>query len=890
MSVLTDLLERVRALFLRRREERELDEEMRFHLEREAEQHRRAGASEAEARRLAAIALGGVERTKEEVREARGTRLLEDILSDFNLTLRSLARRPGFATVTILTLAIGIGGTTAVYSAVDAVLLQPLPYRQPGQLVRLYQAYVNAPDARQFVTPVHFLDYRTRMSSFDGVAAILTYSETGADIGQGESARRIRLLPVSADYFDVLGVHPVIGHAFQRADEIGSAKVVQDIGPGASLVVLSRSLWEQHFGGDPGAVGKTIVMNGTSYTVAGVMPRGFVDPIAGGIDAWVPMDLRPGSDPDNVNNHYLTVLARLRPGTPIERAQAELDLLGGELARDYPRAQDIRARLYPLKQDVVGSSSRALEVLFGAVVLVLILACVNIANLLLVRGSERAHEFALRSALGARRARLVRQLLIESLTLAMVGGVAGLIVARLGIAAIVALGAGSISRLATLTFEPRLLAFSFAVAATSAVGFGLVPALRAARTDPGNALRDQSRSSTGSVAQMRLREWLVVSQVALAFVLLVGAGLLIASLQRLHRVNLGIQPAGALVFELHLPDARYDSTARARFYDAFAKQVEGLGGVVAAGGVSRLPATGSYHSWGVRALTGPLAGDPRRNDDDAEQRVIAGDYLKTLGIPLIEGRTFDARDDATAPFRVLVSRSVAERFFPGVDAVGQQLRTGGHDSEVIGVVGDVALDPEGTRAGHVYHWHSQWAGDRNWALVQVVRASGSLQSLEAATRRLLATLDPQLVMFKPMTLGDAVGQGEAQRAFTLYILAAFALGALALSALGLFGVLSYGVRARTREFGIRMALGAEAGAILLGVLRQGLGMTAIGTLVGLVGAAALSRLMSSLVFQVHPLEPGVLIGAALFMAGVAGVAAYLPARRATTVDPRTALQ
>jgi putative ABC transport system permease protein len=890
MSVLSDMLERLRALLLRHIDERELDEELRFHVEMEAEQHRRTGASEAEARRLGAIALGGLEPTKEEVREARGTRLLEDTLSDFTLTLRSLARRPGYAFVTVLTLAIGIGGTTAVYSAVDAVLLQPLPYRQPGQLVRLYQAYVNAPDARQFVTPVHFLDYRGRMSSFDGVAAILTYSETGADIGQGESARRIRLLPVSADYFDVLGVRPVIGHAFQRADEVGSAEVVQDIGPGASIVVLSRSLWEQRFEGDPRAIGKTIVMNGASYTVAGVMPGGFVDPIAGRVDAWVPMDLRPGRDPENVNNHYLTVLARLRPGTPIERAQAELDLLGGELARDYPRAQDTRARLYPLKEDVVGSSSRALEILFGAVVLVLILVCVNIANLLLVRGSERAHEFALRSALGARRARLVRQLLIESLTLALAGGVAGLIVARLGIAAIIALGAGSISRLGTLTFEPRLLAFSFAVAAASAIGFGLAPALRAARTEPGNALRDGGRSSTGSATQMRLREWLVVSQVALAFVLLVGAGLLIASFQRLRRVDLGIQPAGALVFELHLPDARYDSTARARFYDVFAKQVEGLAGVVAAGGVSRLPATGSYHSWGVQALTGPLAGDPRRNDDDAEQRVISGDYLKTVGIPLIEGRIFDARDDATAPSRVLVSRSVAERFFPGVDAVGQRLRTGGHDSEVIGVVGDIALDPEGSRAGHVYHWHSQWAGDRNWALAQVVRANGSLQPVEAATRRLLAGVDPQLVMFKPMTLSDAVGEGEAQRTFTLYILAAFALVALALSALGLFGVLSYGVRARTREFGIRMALGAEGGALQLGVLRQGLGMAAIGTMVGLIAAAALSRLMSSLVFQVHPLEPGVLIGAALFMVGVAGVAAYLPARRATAIDPRTALQ
>jgi predicted permease len=889
MSVFTDLFERLRAIVFRGREERELQEELRFHVDMETEQQRRAGLDQDEARRRSLVALGGIERTREDARDARGTRLLQDGAGDFLYALRTLARSPGFSIVAILTLAIGIGGTTAVFSAVDAVLIQPLPYAQPGQLVRLYMSYGKEVDARGFVTPVHFLEYRSRMSSLSSTAAVVTYNETGADIGTGDAVRRIRLLPVSAEYFDVLGAQPMLGRAFSRDAESGEGPV-EDVKVGARSVILSRRLWEETFQGDMHVIGRPLLMNGLSYAVAGVMPAGFADPLAGVIDAWVPLDLRAGRLASNASNHYLSVIARLRPDVPLARAQAELDVLGASLARQYPNAVDKRARMYPLKADIVGSSSRALQIMLGAVALVLILVCVNIANLLLVRGSERAHELALRSALGAARTRLVRQMLMESLVLALAGDFAGLVVARVAMSAIVRLGAGSIPRLATLTLEPRLLAFSLVIATLCAVGFGLAPALRAARTEPSDVLREQGRSATGGGARMRLREWLVVSQVSLAFVLLVGAGLLIASFQRIRQVDLGFSPGDALVFELNLPGARYDSIARAHFYDAFARQLEAIPGVSAAGAISRLPATGEYHQWGTQALTGPLAHEEQRGDIDAEQRVIAGDYLKAAGIPLIEGRNFDAHDDAGAPDRALVSVSLAKRLFPGVRAIGQQLRTGGRTSEIIGVVGDIAINPEGRPDRYVYHWHAQWAGDRNWALTQVVRASGSLDVLEGEARRALAALDPQLVMYRPMTLADAIGRGEAQRAFTLRLLASFAVVALALSALGLFGVLSYGVRLRQREFGIRMALGAEVGTIRRMVLLQGLGMTAAGTAIGLLGALAISRLMGSLVFHTSPLEPRVLIGAALFMSVVAGVAAYLPAHRATAVDPRTALQ
>ncbi len=878
MSMLTDIVERVRSIIFRRRDERELAEELAFHATMEAEQLERRGLSPGEARRQSALALGGVERVKDDVRDARGTRFLHDGQRDFAFALRTLARNPGFAIVAILTLAVGIGGTTAVFSAVDAVLLQPLPYQQPGQLVRLYYTDVRRKVDRGVVTPVHFLDYRQSMSSFASIAAVFLYDETGADIGTGDDVRRIRVLPVSADYFDVVRVQPSIGRPFGRDEETG-----------APVVVLSHALWKERFGGRTSAVGQPLTMNGRSYAVAGVMPDGFVDPIAGSVDAWVPMDLGPGRNLDNVDNHYLSVIARLRPDATIARAQGELDRLSETLAARYPDARYAGARLDPLKEDIVGESSKPLQIMLGAVALVLVLICVNLANLLLVRGSDREREFALRSALGAERRRLVRQTLIESLTLALAGDLAGIVVAHFAMMAIVAIGAGSIPRLSALTLEPRLLVFSLVIASLSAVGFGLAPALRAAKTQPGDILREQSRSATSGGVQMRLRQWLVVSQVALAFVLLVGAGLLIASFQRIRQVPLGVRPEGVLTFELHLPDARYDSTARARFYETVAERIAALPGVASAGGVSKLPGTGDYNMWGTRAVTGPLA-NTERAGMPGQNRVVSGRYFEVVGIPLLDGRLFDERDDATVPRRVIVSRTVADRLFPGVRAVGQRLTTGGGDREIIGVVADVALDPQGRSGGYVYHPHRQFAADRNWSLIQVVRAAGSLEQLQGEVRRVIASLDPQLVMFKPMPLTDAIGRGEAQRVFTLRLLTTFAAVALGLAALGLFGVLSYGVRLRRREFGIRMALGANGGSIRRMVLREGMVVTAIGVTIGVLGAVALSRVLASLVFGISALDPRVLAGAAAFMTLVGALAAYLPAHRATSVEPSSVLQ
>ena len=801
---------------------------------------------------------------------------------DVQFALRTLRRSPGFALVAILTIAIGVGATSAIASAVDAALVQPLPYQQPGQLVRLYQADTIRPEDRGFVTPVHYLAFRSRLASFSAVAAVATYSEAGADIGTGESARRIRVLPVSSDYFDVTRVRPLLGRGF-RPEEDDEA---------ATVVILSYELWQQQYEGTPSIVGRAIDMNGAPHTVIGVMPRGYRDPVAGSIDAWTPVDLREGKDPSNINNHYLSVIGRLRPTIPMTRAQAELDLLMLSMAKEYPNSSRVRsvARLYPLKDDIVGGATRSYMLMLGAALLVLMLVCVNVANLLLVRGSERARELAVRSALGASRSRIVRQLLLESVALALVGGAAGLVVARGTMAVILAIGAGSMPRIETMHVDAHLLIIALLLSTSSAIGFGLGPALRMARSEPREVLQEQGRSFTGGRRQMRMRQWLVIAQVALAFVLLVGAGVLLASFSRLRDLDLGVRTDHVLTYELHLPEARYDSTARARLYEEIAARTEALPGVRAAGGVSKLPATGQYHEWGVQALTGPLANNQREGNIGGQNRVVSGDYFRAVGIPIIDGRVFDAHDDNRAPDRVVVSRRLAEQLYPAVRAVGQRLNTGNHDSEIIGVVGDVAVDAEGRVEPYVYHAHRQFAGDRNWGLIQTVRTTGEPTALQNTLRQTIAALDPQLVMYKPVALNDAIGRGESQRRFTMQMLTAFAAVALALAALGLFGVLSYGVRLRTREFGIRMALGAEAGSVRGLVLREAFTVTGLGVALGIAGAVALSRVITSAAFQTAPLDPRVLASVVAFIAAVATAAAYVPAYRATTVDPRTTLQ
>jgi predicted permease len=888
MSIVSDVVERVRALVFRQRADRELREELEFHVRMEAEQQQRAGVDASEARRRGMLALGGMTRTAEEVRDARGTRGTTDMVSDMRYALRMLRQRPGFTLVAMLTIAIGVAGTTAVFSTFDTVILRALPYQRPGQLVRLYKTDDGAPDERSVVSPVHFLQYRARFASMQRMAAMNLYDKSGADIGSGSDVRRIRTEIVSSGYFKVLGTPPLLGRGFTVDEETG---VDDDTRPGRAVVVLSNRMWRDRFHGSPQAIGASLVMSGVPHIIVGVMPPAFADPVLGPeVDAWVPLNLTPGKDISNAGDQYLSVIGRLAPGVTLGRAQAELDGLGRQLKLEYAtQAPHTLARLYPLKDDVVSGARGSLQLILGAVVLVLVLVCVNIANLLLVRSSERAREFAMRAALGARRGRLVRQLLTEGLVLALGGALLAVPIAEMLMTGIKALGASSIPRLDGLHLDLPMLGFAATVAVACAVLFSVAPAWRAAHTDPADVLRRSGRSITGDRAQGRWRTALVVSQVTLAFVLLAGAGVLIASFRKLHDVPLGVTADGVLTFRIYLPDVRYDSLARTAFHHRFDAALTALPGVRAAGATSWLPATGSYHSWGVRALSGPLTGTDAANRG-AEQRIVTPGYFGALGLRVLAGRVFDARDNAAAPDRVVISKAFADALYPHVSAIGQRLRTGGHNSDVIGVVNDAAIDPTGTTAFTVYHVHDQFSGDRNWALYEVVAVRGAMDPVTQAARRTLAAIDPALVLDQPASLDDVIGKGTAQRAFTLKVLMAFSLTALLLAALGIFGVLSYTVRLRRTEFGVRMTLGATPAQIRTVVIRQALTVCAVGVVFGVVGSLALSRVMATMVFRMSPADPRVLLVVAAVMAIIATGAAYLPARRATSVEPREVLE
>lgn len=883
MHRLKGWLKQLRALVRKDRVEREMDEEIAFHLRMETEKNLERGMDPEEARRAARQAFGGVERVKEEVREARWVRPLDLLGGDTRYAVRLLRSWPGFTAAAILTTALGVGGTTAVFSVVRGVLLEPLPYEAPGRLVRLYQVDVEAPEKNLYVSAPHFKDYREMASSFESLATLYTYDPIGADLVLDDRPTRIRLLRVSADYFRVLRQEPTRGRGFHRDEEAGER-----------LAVVSRALWRRA-GLEARGLGSAIELDGRDYTVVGVMPAGFEDPLVGRVDAWIPEDLH-GGGAQYPGNHFLSVIGRLAPGVTPERARDEMATLDAALLEKYPRVDnDGGFRLVPLHEDLVARARPALLLATGAVVLVLLIACVNLANLLMVRSLGRLREVALRSALGAARGRIAVQLLVESVVLAAAGGLAGVAVAAGGLELILRVGRDAIPRAGGIGVDGTVLAVAAAVTLATGCVAGLAPALRLTRTSPLASLGESSRAATGGRGYVRLRQALVAGQVGLALALLVGASALAASVQRLAEVDLGVRTDGILTFELNLPAGRYDAERRAALHRRMTDALENLPGVRAAGAVTSLPATGSFYQWGTRPLTGPLAGDDEALID-GEQRIVSGRYFEALGISLLDGRLFDDRDDPDAPPVAVVSRRTAERLFPGAPALGQRIRMGGVERTIVGVVEDVALDPEGTPASHVYHLHRQYA-ERHWALHYLVAtgtpAQGATDGLALdllpAIRAEVAEIDPRLVVHQPTTLTGVVERGTSQRRFAFALVGSFGLLALALATIGLYGVLAFAVRHRTREIGVRVAMGAGPGRVVGMVLRDGLAVTLTGLAVGTLGALALGRLLTALVFRTELTEPAVLGSAAATLAAAAAVAVLLPALRAVRVSPRAAL-
>jgi putative ABC transport system permease protein len=875
------LFRRLRAIVRWRRQEGELHDELAAHLAMDVDERIAAGDAPDEARRAAQRDLGNVTHVIEDTRAAWGVAAVEQVLQDVRYGARQLRRSPGFSAVVLATLALGIGATTAVFSVLQTVLMAPLPFEESGQLVRLYQQEPGKPDTRSYVTGTHFVFLRDHASAFESVAAVANYSEKGRDFFSSGQGERLRILEVSTDYFQTLRA-PLRGPGFDRSDETGTRRIV-----------LSDTFWRSRLNGDPTVVGSTIQLSGRPHEVVGIAPPGFEDPIGGRFDVWFPYGL--AGDTYEQNNS-LSVIGRLRRGISLEQARAELASLSEVMRGRFATARLSAIAATSLHEDLVAPARMPLHMLFLAVGLVLLVACVNVANLVLARASGRVHEFATRTALGAARTRLVRQLLVESLLLAGLGGLVGLLLARVGLEALKALAGDGVPRLDEVRFDPVVLGFALTVTIATAVVFGVAPALRFARIPPIEAMRQQSRSTTGTRAQGRLRSALAAAQLALALTLVVGAGVLVTSFYRLQRVDLGMRVDDVVTFEVNLPSIRYtEADRRVQFQEELARRLRAIPGAVAAGGISFLPATGSYHGWATHILTGPRAGSSvaARFGQHIQQRTVSGDIFGALGTPVLAGRTFDDRDSASAPRRAVVSAGFANAGFPGLplDAViGQRVRAAGDELEIIGVVGDVAFDVYGTRALTVYHAHRQFADNRNWALMQAIRTALPPEQALQRARSAVAAIDPDLVVHRAAPLSEVVGRGTRRERFTLALMASFAGISVLLAAIGLYGVLAYSVRQRTQEIGIRIALGASVAQVRLEILRHAASVVSAGLLAGTCGALAFGRWLTVLAFEIHPSDPRILFAATALLATTGLIAAWLPARRASRIAPRIAMQ
>lgn len=800
-----------------------------------------------------------------------------DLLRDLRQSLKTLGRRPGFTTVAVLTLALGIGANTAVFSVLNSVVLAPLPYEEPDQLVRLYSASREAPEERQFLSGPDILDIQDEVDGFASVGILYTYREIGRDLTTGGQPQRLRVLQVGAGYFDTYRVTPLLGRLFGRDEERADVR----------RVILSHSLWSAYVGRDQDIVGQTIRLDGEPYEVIGVMRPTFRDVTVGDVAAWVPEDIERARS-NNRGNHYLSAVARLQPEVSVAQAQSQVDAVMTRLAREFPDTNETKiTRVIPLHEDVVGGSTWTVYVLMGAAGLVLLIACLNVGNLFLVRAITQRRDSAIRAALGAARSRVVGQRLMESVLVAGFGGVIGAVVAHWGVRFLLAVSPESLARAEDVGFDTGLLAFAVALTAFTGVLFGVGPAYRASRTDPNLALHDGARGSTGGRDRGRARTALVVAQVAVAIVLLVGAGLLIRSFVAQQAVDLGFETERVATFEVHLPPVRYDNPdARVRFHHTYQDRLRAIPGVEAVGATSWLPANGHYHEWGYGYLD--AAGE--RQWTGAMVRVIDGAYFETLGIPLRHGRPFTRDDDQDTEEVAIISQSIARRVYADQDPLGKIFRTGGRNFTVVGVVGDVAYEADGTDFGMVYLSHGQFADDRHWGLTYVLKTTSVPTAVIEPARGALSLTDEALVLYRARTMADVVSRHRAQARFTLLLMLLFAGVAVTLAAVGVYGVLAYAVTQRTQEIGVRMALGARPDQVRATVLRHGALVAGVGLACGLAGAFGLSRFLAALSFEVSAWDPTVFAVVALLMGAIVLAASYVPARRATRVDPLTALR
>jgi len=870
---------------VRGRRERELDDEISAHLSMAESDRVAAGEAPERARASAERELGNVAIVKEVTREQWGGARLEQLARDARYGLRLLRRAPGFTAVAVAALALGIGANAAIFSVVDGVLLRPLPFPDSGRIVAVQPlSTATAVRARLAASYPDFFDWKAQSRSFSAMA---THRGIGATLTGVTPAAHLAGQIVSSDFFTVLQVPPALGRGFIAADER----------PGVRVVVLSNAAWRSRFGGDPGVVGRSITLEGRPNTVIGVMPAGFRFPLdESAPDFWTSISVDAEGDKPWTGNRGLTtldVVARLAPGATLEGAQAEMNGIARNLARQYPDDDRDRAeaRVIPELQRLTGGVRAPLLVLLGAVGCVLLIACANVASLLLARGTARHRELAIRAAIGAGRGRVARQLMTESLVLSLLGGAAGLLLAIAGTRWLLHLSVNNIPRLDDVGLDARVFGFTLGVSLLTAILFGVAPALRLSRTDLTQTLKEGGRGSGGGAAQTRFRAGLVVAETAIAAVLLTGAGLLLESFRRLEGVSPGFQPRGIVTFDTSLPESAYPEDREARFYDDLVAAVRGRGGVRSAAAIFPLPLGSARIGISFQIEGRPIA---KADEPVAEFRQITPGYFETLGIPIVEGRDFTPRDDKSAPPVVIVNRTFASRYFPGEDALGKRIEPGvSRDGqrtvrEIVGVVGDVKHRGLGEENEPEFYVPSRQLSIADMTVV--ARVDGDPQILQRDVRAIVASLDKDVPVYHQHTLDDYVIDAVAQPRFNALLLSLFAGLALVLTAVGLYGVLAYAVALRTREIVIRMALGARRGDILRMVVRRGLALALTGVGIGLLAALLTTRLLRGLLFHVAPTDPATFVASGLLLAAVALAASWLPARRATRLSPMEALR
>ncbi len=859
----------------------EVDDEIRFHLECRIDALVEAGLEPAEARREALRRFGdpeGVARSCRSIarsREAAERRagLRHELGQDLRWALRRLVREPGFALALVAILALGVGSATALFSVADAVVFRPLPFAHPDRLVWVDES---TPEGDRFsVSLPNALDWRRSSSAFSGLAAFeLRNAALDPDAKGGGEPRRVLLAPVTEDFFSVLGVQPALGHLLPAESFVP--------GSDAGWAVLSDTLWRQELGADPDVIGRTVLLDGRATVIAGVMPPGIVFPE--GTELWTPLQALPAHER---NDKDFAVVARLAPGVSIEGATADLGAVAGRLAELYPDAnRGWGVKLRPLQSALVGPQvERALLVLLGSVGLLLLIACVNVSSLLVARGAGRSREMAVRTSLGAPRPRLIRQLLVEATAIGLAGGLAGLFLAAMAIEAVRQWGPAEVPRLATAAIDGRVLAFSVAAALVSTVFFGLLPALRTSRTSPGQDLRAGGRTTVAGTA--RVRALLVVAQLALAVMLLVGAGLTARSYLRLLGVDLGFDASDVLAVRIDLPEGEFPPERRQALAVQVRQELSALPGVANAAASVGSPYAGFYTANAV--VVPGRAPDASGGYPIAQWRSVTPGYFDTLDIPLLRGRTITAQDreDSRA---VVVSRAFADQFWPGEDAVGKQMRFGGPDGDpltVVGVVGDVrdaALDEPPRPTVFLPYQAIPWV-HQTWLVETAAEPAVVAREVHAALRRLV----PGVPVPTVAPLADNLAGARTNPRFQALLMAAFALAALILAASGIYGLMAFSVSRRTREIGVRMALGARPGTVVSLVARQGAVLVVSGLVAGLAGSWLLARVLGSLLYRTLPSD-GLAYGAALVVLAAVGLlAAYLPARRAARIDPTVAL-